>query len=373
LIPSSAALARPVLEALADGRERSTRELWEQLCVACKLSTEEIAEKTDKGKFRFYGRIQWARTHLKEQGLIAYTGTSRCKITDAGVAQLASGPSETNSGRGCEGPHQSAARVGATEESGAFGGTLESELRHALGSAVKSDDDWHAICLLNGWSAAGVHSYPEVAKITGRPTDELLAVARRCKHKEGQPAPLLDAALAIASAHPNVTPDELSMILGGYGLVETTFSIAGLAEGARRFGRTAEWERLVRYLADSHARNVHDFVRSPRPFESWFEVDVFTVLRDAGLRVEPQVHIGGYRADLVLPDVNPKVIVECDGEKWHTGQRADGDRTREHELLNRRYSVVRVSGDRWHQDRIRAAIVLLDTLEMMNVIPARIA
>lgn len=58
----------------------------------------------------------------------------------------------------------------------------------------------------------------------------------------------------------------------------------------------------------------------PKPFDSWFEVDVFNDIITRGYNVIPQYKVakGQYRIDLVaiFPD-GTKIAIECYGDKWH--------------------------------------------------------
>jgi len=61
----------PFLETLQDGKERTMRELTEQLVLPFKLTEEERKEHLPSGpQSLFYNRVAWAKTHLKNAGLI---------------------------------------------------------------------------------------------------------------------------------------------------------------------------------------------------------------------------------------------------------------------------------------------------------------
>jgi len=150
-------------------------------------------------------------------------------------------------------------------------------------------------------------------------------------------APLLDIALALAVERQYQDPDELSVELALAGITRDAFSLPGLCEAARRFGRHRQWRVLVRYLAANRGAG-----RRPRPFESWFELDVFLFLDGLGFEAQPQRKVGRYRVDLLLPELVPPLVIECDGDGYHTGERADRDRDRERQLQAQGYQVLRV-------------------------------
>jgi very-short-patch-repair endonuclease len=353
-MPSIAQLETPLLEELADGAEHSTRDLRDRLALRFGLSAAELAERTPDGRYVFHHRIQWARTHLKRRGLLTYPRRSHSRITAAGIEALAPAAA-------APAPLPMATVIGP--------GPLEVELRALTGPAAAAEADWKAIRLLNGWGAEGVLSYAEVAHQSGRSVAELIQLGRRCRRGDVGEAPILDAVLAFACAHRFMNPDELSFHLGQLGLIWSPFSIAGIAEAARRFGRDEPWRILVRSLATSRGKgSPDDYRRLPRPFDSWFEVEVFLFLEDLGYRARAQEWVAGYRADLLIDGFATSVVIECDGEVWHRGDRADRDRAREHHLLGSGYTVLRISSADWYgrtvqtQASLRAALGELDPL-----------
>jgi very-short-patch-repair endonuclease len=215
-------------------------------------------------------------------------------------------------------------------------GTLEAELRSLTGEAVADDDAWDLVRRLNGWGPNPPQSYQLVAKETGIDKHKILELARSCRRVVPERAPMLDSALRLTLAHPDQDPQDLALSLATLGITENAFCLAGLSEAARRFGRFDEWTALVRQLAANRSRTAR-----PRPFDSWFELDVFLYVTGLGHRVIPQKRIGNYRVDLLLPDFVPQLVIECDGDRYHGRDRAHADEVREAELLKRGYYLLR--------------------------------
>lgn len=355
-IPSIDELTGPLLEELADGAEHSTRELWERLALRFALSGEELAERAGTGRYVFRDRVGWARTRLHKRGLLDYPRRTYSRITAAGLEELAVDP----------GLHAVAGPVpvAATLPPPFIGpGPLERELRALTGPAADERADWDAIRMLNGWGADGVLSYAEVAERTGRTVADLLVLGRRCRRGDVGEAPILDAVLAFVCAHPWLDPDEIPFHLAQLGFAWSRLSIAGVAEAARRFGREPQWRMIVRQIATARGRGTADDRRRlPRPFESWFEVEVFLFLDDHGHLARPQEYAGRYRADLVVETDGRPVVIECDGEAWHRGDRADRDRAREHDLMGDGFTVVRIPYDAWTRRTASTQASLLDVL-----------
>ncbi|SFN43301.1 restriction system protein [Nitrosospira briensis] len=89
MIPDYQTLMRPVLECVATG-ENSNASVVEKLADRFKLTGEERAELLPSGKqTRFTNRVHWAKSYLKQAGLVSSTRRGYFVITDKGRAALA--------------------------------------------------------------------------------------------------------------------------------------------------------------------------------------------------------------------------------------------------------------------------------------------
>lgn len=96
-VPDFQSVMMPFLEALQDGRERNMRELIEVLGVRFKLTDEQRQEHLPSGpQGLFYNRVAWAKTHLKNAGLIDNTVRGRVSITEIGSKVLGQKPLTVN-------------------------------------------------------------------------------------------------------------------------------------------------------------------------------------------------------------------------------------------------------------------------------------
>src|SRR5476649_1817477 len=87
----------PFLETLQDGKERTMRELTEQLALRFKLTEEERQEHLPSGpQSLFYNRVAWAKTHLKNAGLIENPVRGKVSISEEGRKVLLQKPSTIN-------------------------------------------------------------------------------------------------------------------------------------------------------------------------------------------------------------------------------------------------------------------------------------
>ena len=89
MIPDYQTLMRPVLECASSGEARIS-DVVELLAKKLDLTAEERAAILPSGKqTRFANRVNWAKSYLKQGGLVEITGRGRFQITDRGRAALA--------------------------------------------------------------------------------------------------------------------------------------------------------------------------------------------------------------------------------------------------------------------------------------------
>lgn len=328
-------LTLPVLQELSDGAIHTTGELAATLASQMHLSERELSRTRSDGRPLFKNRVEWARTHLKKAGFVEYPELCACRITPRGLRLLACDPRHlgpeflVNGGTDtpAESPEQSAMKQSVS---------LEQELRLLTGDPARAEREWNIIRQLNGWGPNPPASYERVAKDVGSSRNEILKLGRACRRSRPASAPMLDSAIRLVLEHPEHDPQKLALMLATAGITDGAFNLAGLCEAARRFGRFEEWAALIRQLAASKTSST-----LPRPFGSWFEVDVYLYVAGLGHRAIPQQRIGNYKVDMLLPDFVPQLVIECDGDRYHGESRRAQDEKRERDLLDRGYRLVR--------------------------------
>ena len=93
MIPDYQTCMRPVLEFLADGQLRRSREVKEGLADHFNLTPEERAEVLPSGNQRVMdSRVGWAMTYLNQAGLVTRPTRGQITITDEGRAALRAHP-----------------------------------------------------------------------------------------------------------------------------------------------------------------------------------------------------------------------------------------------------------------------------------------
>lgn len=92
MIPDFQTLMRPVLKAANCG-ERQIADVVDEMADLFELTDEERAELLPSGRqTRIANRVHWARSYLKQAGLVESTGRGRFALTEAGQTVLESGP-----------------------------------------------------------------------------------------------------------------------------------------------------------------------------------------------------------------------------------------------------------------------------------------
>jgi very-short-patch-repair endonuclease len=109
----------------------------------------------------------------------------------------------------------------------------------------------------------------------------------------------------------------------------------------------------------------------PKPFDSWFEVDVYNdiILKGFGVIAQYEVAKCRYRIDLVviLPN-GTKIAIECDGDYWHSAGHYEKDMMRQRELERFGWQFFRVRGSTYYANRKKALEPLWEMLPDLSFI-----
>jgi len=96
-IPDFQTVMLPLVETLADGKEHTMRELTDLLTDRFKLTEQERQEVLPSGQQSiFSNRVAWAKSHLKNAGLLENPTRGRVCISDLGRKLLAEKPQAIN-------------------------------------------------------------------------------------------------------------------------------------------------------------------------------------------------------------------------------------------------------------------------------------
>ena len=96
-IPDYQTAMLPLLRLAADGKEHRSRDAIECLAQDFALTDEERSEMLPSGTAPLFdNRVGWARTYLKQAGLLTSPKRGVFQITERGKALLAKGPAQIN-------------------------------------------------------------------------------------------------------------------------------------------------------------------------------------------------------------------------------------------------------------------------------------
>lgn len=110
--------------------------------------------------------------------------------------------------------------------------------------------------------------------------------------------------------------------------------------------------------------------RPPRPFDSWFEVDVALALVARGYTMSAQVEVAHKRIDLVVEGSDGvRLAVECDGEAWHGADNYLADLMRQRQLERAQWRFVRVRESLFYSDEARAIREVTEACEELDISP----
>lgn len=96
-VPDFQSLMLPFLEVLQDGKEIAIRDLTAALASRFRLTEAELEEHLPSGpQSLFYNRVAWAKTHLKNAGLIENPVRGKVRISESGRKVLLKKPPAIN-------------------------------------------------------------------------------------------------------------------------------------------------------------------------------------------------------------------------------------------------------------------------------------
>lgn len=107
----------------------------------------------------------------------------------------------------------------------------------------------------------------------------------------------------------------------------------------------------------------------PKPFESWFEVDVCLDVADHGFRVIPQHKVAEYRIDLMIEGTGSQLAVECDGDEYHGIEQYESDVARQRILERCDLRFWRIRGHEYYRNPADSLETLWKVLKEMGIKP----
>jgi restriction system protein len=88
-IPDYQTVMLPLLKYVSDGQIYRMRDAHAAMSAQFALSPEELGERIPSGGLKMYDRVIWAKTYMKEAGLLASPQRGSFQITPRGQEVLA--------------------------------------------------------------------------------------------------------------------------------------------------------------------------------------------------------------------------------------------------------------------------------------------
>lgn len=131
--------------------------------------------------------------------------------------------------------------------------------------------------------------------------------------------------------------------------------------------------RVLTELAELQRRAEDPLERQPgtqpKPFDSWFEVDVYLKIVTRGYRVVPQYEVAGRYIDLVVQGIRGALAVECYGDEVHGPNQYAKDEERQRMLERCGWTFFIVWGHAFCRDPDEALTPLWHMLDRLGIRP----
>lgn len=128
-------------------------------------------------------------------------------------------------------------------------------------------------------------------------------------------------------------------------------------------------KRLIDYVANPHALAVQH-AEIEQHAESPFEEAVATYLSDRGYHLVQQWKVGAYRLDMVAQCGHKKVAIECDGERWHSGEEKIREDMERQTILERLgWKFIRIRGSEYYRAPEEAMEQVVSQLTALGIEP----
>ena len=131
-------------------------------------------------------------------------------------------------------------------------------------------------------------------------------------------------------------------------------------------------------------RGLIEYARSPQEIanlmrsaraqaESPFEAEVAKALAARHYPIQQQFPVGSYRIDIAIIEGERRIAVECDGERWHSGeQKLLEDLERQTVLERLGWRFIRIRGSRYYADKAATLEGVFSQLEKLGIEPRQV-
>ena len=124
-------------------------------------------------------------------------------------------------------------------------------------------------------------------------------------------------------------------------------------------------------LEKSAYQTNRSIVKPPKPFDSWFEVDVALEIAKKGYYVIPQFEVAGKFIDLVIEGGQARLAVECDGDQFHGIEQFENDMQRQRILERCGWVFFRIRASAFYANKDDSLHALWTILDELGIQPQR--
>ena len=130
-------------------------------------------------------------------------------------------------------------------------------------------------------------------------------------------------------------------------------------------------KQLLDYVDNPEMQN--QLANIERESESPFEHDVAVKLTSRGYLLKQQWQVGSYRIDMVAIDGNRKIAIECDGERYHSGEDKIREDMERQTILERiGWNFIRIRGSEYYNDPEGTIDKVVERLSSYGVNPSTV-
>jgi len=131
---------------------------------------------------------------------------------------------------------------------------------------------------------------------------------------------------------------------------------------------------IRRQLID-YSMNPNNYTRKQEQIrkmsDSLFEQEICQTLVARGYNIIQQFPVAGFRIDMVACYGNKKVAIECDGEKYHSGEDKIRDDMERQNIIERitKFNFIRIRGSEYNLDKDKAVERIIRELNEYGIYP----
>ena len=128
-------------------------------------------------------------------------------------------------------------------------------------------------------------------------------------------------------------------------------------------------KRLIDYAEDPQSfRQVKERIEAAS--DSPFETEVATRLTELGYQLVQQWPVGAYRIDMVAVGAHGKIAIECDGERYHSGEEKVREDMERQTILERSgWRFIRIRGSEFYRNREQTLERVVNELTAYGIEP----